>query len=244
MVEIAGNDEKYFIDVYQQLVKCCNIPEVDDTVIKSALNEFVNVYDDRAVTNNSGGVGKYPSAWIFLIAKLFDPKIIVESGVWKGHTSWLFRKACPSSDIHSFDISLGMLECRLDDVNYYAHHWMSNDVVKNLDIDNRSFVYFDDHINQCLRVKQAYDMGFKYILFDDNEPVVNASYNVGMPACPTLQLLFSNVEYGDHISYERKGEKFVYEYQKADVHDAKKYIKNYYILPDTACSVTFVELID
>lgn len=243
MIKIAEKSDDFFVEVYQQMAKCCNLPNVDSNTVKSVLGEFVKVYDERKVTDNSGGAGKYPSAWIYLIAKLFDPKLIVESGVWKGHTSWLLRKACPSSDIHSFDISLAMLECRLGDVSYYAHDWMGNDIVSKLPTDQCSLAYFDDHINQCRRVKEAYDMGFKYILFDDNEPVIDNKYNVGMPACPTLQLLFSDHEYGDQITYERKGERHVYEYLEKDVHNAKRYIKNYYILPGTFSYVTFVELI-
>ncbi|MCW8830770.1 MAG: hypothetical protein OQK32_04520, partial [Gammaproteobacteria bacterium] len=104
MIDIDGRDEDFFVHGYQQLTKACDLPGVDAKIIKTVLNDFVRIYKGRTVTDNSGGAGEYPSAWLFLMAALFNPKLIVESGVWKGHTSWLFRNACPNAEIHSFDI--------------------------------------------------------------------------------------------------------------------------------------------
>ena len=242
MINISGKDDNYFIKIYRQLAECCNLPGADDETVRVVLNQFVNAYGKRLVSDNKGGAGEYPSAWIYLIVKLFNPNLIVESGVWKGHTSWLLRQACPETEIHSFDISLGMLECKLEDVSYYEHDWMSNNVIKNIDINARSLVFIDDHVNQCKRINEAYNMGFKYVLFDDNLPVIDNTYNDGRPACPTLQLIYSDHEYGDQITYERKGKRFIYEYLEKDVYHAKKYINNYYVIPDTYTCLTLVEL--
>ena len=54
-----------------------------------------------------------------LIARYRNPRLIVESGVWKGQTSWLFRQACPKAEIHSFDIDLKTLEVKSDRVDYH-----------------------------------------------------------------------------------------------------------------------------
>ena len=41
--------------------------------------------------------------YVWLTAKELKPKLIVESGTYKGQSAWLLKEACPNAKIISFD---------------------------------------------------------------------------------------------------------------------------------------------
>ena len=233
---------KYFLENFLQIKQLFYFQPKSNFDLRKSLDDFANYYAKKPIADNSGGAGMLPSAWIFILAKLISPSLILESGVWKGHTTWLLNKSCPDAVMHSFDINIGKLEHRVKQAHYHEHDWLSNDFAKTLPIDRNSLVYFDDHINQCKRIKQAHELGFRYAILDDNCPVINNSYNVGQPAHPTLQLLYSDLSFGSVITYEIKGETKRLEYLERDTYGVKSLIKNYFVIPNTYCHLTLVEL--
>ena len=46
-----------------------------------------------ATEGNNGGNGLYQSFGIWVTLRLLRPPVIIESGVWKGQTSWMIRQA-------------------------------------------------------------------------------------------------------------------------------------------------------
>ena len=60
--------------------------------ITELINEFSELYETRPIKDNSGGM-KSPHmfpAW-FVVKKL-KPKVLIESGVWKGQGTWFNDK--------------------------------------------------------------------------------------------------------------------------------------------------------
>ena len=73
---------------------------------KNYLDEYLEIYKNKPIDDNTGGM-KSPHLFnMFCLLKETKPKLIVESGVWKGQGTWLFEHASPDSDIICFDVLL------------------------------------------------------------------------------------------------------------------------------------------
>ena len=87
------------------------------------VRDFIALYRERPVRDNTGGCGFTGSLSLYLVARLLDPVLIVECGTWQGHTAWLLAKACSRADIHSFDIEHANLLHREPRVSYHLGDW-------------------------------------------------------------------------------------------------------------------------
>ena len=54
---------------------------------------------------------------LFCLLKI-QPKYVIESGVWKGQTTWLIKEALKNSKIYSIDIDLSQRDLIYKDVKY------------------------------------------------------------------------------------------------------------------------------
>ena len=62
---------------------------------RGEVENFLNVYCQREHQDNVGGSGFHNSFWIFLTVRALNPELIVESGVWKGHTTHCSGRLVP-----------------------------------------------------------------------------------------------------------------------------------------------------
>ena len=65
------------------------------------LEEFKNIYKKRPIRNNTGGMLSTHMFYVWVTAKQLNPKLIVESGTFKGQSAWLLAEACPKAKIIS-----------------------------------------------------------------------------------------------------------------------------------------------
>eukprot|EP00249_Psilotum_nudum_P015145 c25187_g1_i2 orf=200-883(+) len=65
------------------------------------LKEFVEIYAMRPIKNNAFGMGFDHSFGVWFIARWLKPDLIIESGVFKGHSTWVLRQAMPDKPIIS-----------------------------------------------------------------------------------------------------------------------------------------------
>ena len=119
---------------------------------------------------------------VWFMVKQLSPDLIVESGIWKGQSTWLLEKACPDAKLVSIDLNLGRRQYISDhaiysDKDFSEHDWS--------DVTDRSLVFFDDHQNAYKRLQQCKWFGFKHIIFEDNYPVKQGD-------CYSLKKAFSN----------------------------------------------------
>jgi hypothetical protein len=218
--------------------------------IERHVEEFFSVYESRPIQDNAGGSRFNDSLWLFLLARLFSPCLIMESGTYKGHSSWIFHRACPAAEIHSFDVDSSQLAYRVPTVRYHQGDW-TEEAFPALD-GKRALAYFDDHISQAQRVGEAYLRGFRWLIFDDNFPAHNL-YATGGPPVPTLAMITDPaLTFGTEIRWQRHGRSHRYLYRKEDVAGAKDLIDRYVVLPELAqitrynpqSGLTIVKLVD
>lgn len=163
------------------------------------LDEFCELYKKRPIRDNSGGT-KFPHMFgLFYILKKLNPKFVIESGVWKGQSTWLIEKTLPKAKIFAIDVKLNKREYISKSKNVVY----SNTDFKFLDLGKfnkkKTVVFFDDHQNFFERISQCYFYGFKNIIFDDNYPPEEGD-------CYSFKKIFSNtgVSRSFHIKWKLK----------------------------------------
>ena len=138
--------------------------------IRSHLNEFQKIYESRPIKDNSGGMKSAHMFAVWFIAKKLKPEFIVESGIFKGQSTWLLEVACPKARIVSIDLNLNARVYISNNVEYssvdFSEHDWSN-------IPENSLVFFDDHQNALKRTQQCLWYGFQDIIFEDNYPAIH-----------------------------------------------------------------------
>lgn len=208
------------------------IPTTQKEIITQIVREFFDLYSNRPIRDNSGGTKFNDSLWLYLITRLIEPGLIIESGTHKGHSAWLLRQASPNADMHCFDISHDPLIHREPDVHYYEMDWSEFDF--GTISTNDGLCYFDDHTNQARRTREAYDRGFRTLIFDDNRSATTL-YGTGTPPVPTIDMLYDeSLQDGEKIEWERNGKQYHYIFQYEDTFGAKELIQQSATTPDLA----------
>ncbi len=191
--------------------------------------EFEDAYATRPVANNSGGSGFNDSLWLFVLAWLIRPDRIIESGTHRGHSSWVFRKACPEAEIATFDVSHKMLLHREPDIAYIESDWMKVEVNAG---GMETLAFFDDHISHSKRIIEAYERGFRILLMDDNLPVTQL-YATGVAPVPTVDMIHDvSLRHGQEIAWTRTGKRYSWRVDENEIQAARELIEGYLVLPD------------
>lgn len=217
---------------------------------RKAVAEFFELYEKKPILNNKGGSLFNDSLSLYVTMRLLQPDFILESGTYRGNSSWLFRQACPGAAIQTHDVDHAQLAHRAADIDYIEGDWMDSPLP---DFDpGRAVAFFDDHINQALRLRQAHDRGFRRALFDDNFPAHNLYATGGQPLPSLAMLMEEELEAGETFTWVRHGKRYSYRYEPEHAQGAKALIARYLPLPDLAAvtryspqsGLTYVELLD
>lgn len=152
------------------------ITEVD--AITERAHEWAEHLRDKPFENNNG-MAPDTSFYLFYWVKELAPKFIVESGTWRGFSTWVIRKAAPDARIISLDPIFALNYC-LDPGKIGPGYWPTDLERSGTDFSccgfefetkpEPSLVLFDDHQNKIHRLQQAIQKGFQHIIFDDNLP--------------------------------------------------------------------------
>jgi len=159
----------YFTDTKKKII-------YDPIETIEALKEFHNLYAKRPVKNNSGGMQSPHLFNTWYALKKLKPKLVIESGVWKGLGTWAIEKALPSAQIISIDVDYSHLEFKSSNATYLdkdikTHNWDKVFNEQYPDIKrNEIVVFLDDHQDFLERLEFIYNLGIKHILYEDNYP--------------------------------------------------------------------------
>ncbi len=134
------------------------------------LEEFIDVYINSPIKDNTGGMSFNHSYFTYYVIKELKPKLVVESGVWKGHSTYIIESASPNSQIVSLDIDLSRNIYKSKNSKYFETDFNDINWSSIKGVDN-SVCFFDDHQNSIERVKEMKWWGFKRAIFEDNFPI-------------------------------------------------------------------------
>ena len=142
--------------------------------LKNNFSDFLTFYKNRPIKNNKSGMKIDHCYALFILLKKLKPKYVIESGVWKGQTTWLIKNVLKNSKVFSIDIDLSQRDLIYKDVKY-----LEKDITKynwsKLD-KNKTLIIFDDHVCFSKRLNFIKKNKFKHIIFDDNLPNHHISY--------------------------------------------------------------------
>ena len=63
-----------------------------DSELHSYLDEFLKIYKNRPFPDNAGGMGLNHSFALYSLIKKLKIKKVYESGIYKGHSTWLIEQ--------------------------------------------------------------------------------------------------------------------------------------------------------
>lgn len=134
----------------------------------SYLDEFTDIYINKPIQNNVGGMGFNHSFIFYTLLKNLKPNLVIESGVWKGLSTYIVESALPEAEIVCLDLSFNNLEYKSKKATYKEIDFNCIDWSK-YNVEN-SLCFFDDHQNSLERLKEMKWWGFKNCIFEDNYP--------------------------------------------------------------------------
>jgi hypothetical protein len=199
--------------------------------------EDIEAFDAYIATNPATGEYGTTSVgslfWLFVIARNLNPSLIVESGVWFGSSLHCFRNACPAAQLYGFDLDFSRLKFADSAIHLVENDWSQSDIRAN---SSNDLCYFDDHINNALRIRQAYERGFRNLIFDD-AATLGEVHKFRYPGLPTVPMLVEQeLVDGDTLRwYHEPTEKYLeYRYAEEHTHGVKPLI-------DFACRIPNLE---
>ena len=133
--------------------------------ILNELEKFIQLYEKRPIKNNKGGMEFNNMFYFYLVLKNKEPSLVIESGVFKGQSTWLIENTLPKSEIISIDIDLSQREFISSKSNYSNIDFKFHDFSK---IPDDTLVFFDDHVNHLDRLIESKFFNIKNIVLEDN----------------------------------------------------------------------------
>ncbi len=177
-------------------------------VLRAQISEYRDVYLNAPVTMNKYGIHFATGLFLFLITRRRHPTLVVESGVYKGLSTYVLSSACPKAELHAFDPNLSELNFRSASATYHAIDWMDYDIRCNP--MQSGLAFFDDHQCQARRIIEAYNRGFRHLVFDDGWPI-EAVIGCGWPPIPSVDMVMNDfLEANETIQWIEDGKIWTY----------------------------------
>jgi len=129
--------------------------------------EFYEVYKKRPIDVNDGGMKMPHMFGLYCFIKKINPKFIIESGTFKGQSSWLMEQITDAKiltiDLYKYDLLHNSKNITYSNLDFRFHD------LSDFPIDETLLV-FDDHVNAYERFVHGRFWKFKHFIFEDNYP--------------------------------------------------------------------------
>jgi hypothetical protein len=207
-------------------------PSITKEDFTSRIIRFVDEYREfNGKNTRSGGLFLNNTISLFAAATYFDPPTLIDSGTYTGNSAWALSRACPSGDIHSFDITHIALRHRVPRATYHLGDWAG--FFKEPLPGRPVFAFFDDHVDQIRRIEECAERNVRIVVFDDDTPV-NATHNGhNEHSFPKASFAFwESARTVKALNWELRGRKFEVPIDGARLEHARGLIAHYSRLPD------------
>ena len=135
-----------------------HITQDAESIIKS-IEEFDNVIKNSPVRNFVGGFSYNNALSLFIFVSALRPNSLIESGVWRGFTTYILRSAAPNALLNCFDVDLGNKLYTDSTANYFEYDLEKWQYIKS------DLLFCDDHVSQDSRLQFAFEKKIPYRKF-------------------------------------------------------------------------------
>jgi len=139
--------------------------------VLETLQAFDQIYAQGPMRENPGGLCHAGASNLFLALSQFPTATaVIESGVWRGGSTWIIEKALPRLS------NLYCLDPNVEDIGFYRYRskaalYSTTDFLDydwHLPDPASTIVFFDDHQDLLPRLIRCRELGLKTIILDDN----------------------------------------------------------------------------
>ncbi|MEM7749431.1 MAG: hypothetical protein AAF346_14360 [Pseudomonadota bacterium] len=160
----------------------------DTTAIAQDIETYDRLFHTSPIQELGGGMGYNNGLVLFCFARATGAKTILESGVWKGFTTYLLDNAsADDSQLFCYDINLSKVEWRSSKAQYFEDDLTSVDVTFGA---GPTLAMFDDHVSQYDRLVYAHERNFEFLIFDDDVSHLNV-HSDGWPPVPSINMIWN-----------------------------------------------------
>lgn len=154
----------------------------------SDIEEYDRLFRNFHISSLNGGMGYNNGLMVFCFSRSVDCKYIIESGVWRGFTTYLLDAgSSDEAEIHCFDINLSKLEWKSKKAKYYECDLSE----KKLDLPSHgSLAFFDDHVSHFDRLNYCLRNNISHIILDDDVAVCSV-HSDAWPPIPTANMIMN-----------------------------------------------------
>ncbi len=143
----------------------------DNSQLSELLEQFADLYDRRPF-DNTGGI-RFDSAFAYyFFLKRVAPEVVIESGIWRGFSTWIIDSLLPNSQLFCLDPVL-MMPMNINPTYRPSRAWYSTQDFSCFffppDTSSHALAIFDDHQNVAPRIEQSLNHGIEHVLLDDNQ---------------------------------------------------------------------------
>lgn len=199
----------------------------DNNSMIDLINEYFDLIKESPIKIDGGGVGVLNGLKLFISVKILKPSTIIESGVWRGFTTFIFDHASSKdTNIFSYDINLDPLLYKgSNKVRFIEDDWFEKTKKIKFQADS-TLCFFDDHVSHVQRITEANQLGIKHVIVDDNYPLEQI-YVDGWPPIPTVDMCFNNAfRELQSLSWVKNGINYYGNWAAGDLEECRKLVKN------------------
>lgn len=160
--------------------------QLEEIEVRRQIEQFRKIYENRPAKDLEGGFGFNNLLMLYLIIKNFSPQSVIESGVWRGNTSYIIDKSNENKmDVYSHDINLRNNRYNSKRVKHYEYDVTNNKELKEASI---SLAFFDDHVSHYDRALFCAERDIGVVILDDDVGITNI-HSDAWPPIPTMKML-------------------------------------------------------
>jgi len=132
--------------------------------------EFLELYKNRPISDNKGGMSSSQTFWIWYILKQINPEVVIENGVLFGQNTWLIEKTCPNANIISIEPNEDKIKYKSKRATYLTTDFNDTNWFQILGQDKctNTVAIMANHSNNYLNLRHGYAHDIGYMIFNDN----------------------------------------------------------------------------
>jgi len=162
--------------------------EFDKVELVKNIERYEEIFRTVKIKDLNGGMGFNNGLFFYVLISHFKPKVVLESGLWKGFSTFLIDDAISKeSKIFCFDINLDKREF----LSKKAHYFETDlSITTEVEFNSVDFAFFDDHVSIYDRLKFCLKNKIDIAVVDDDVSLTQV-HSDGWPPIPTASMIFN-----------------------------------------------------